>query len=143
MTRIQRRRTTTRRRNIPTRNLPPKKTISNWSSHWFLSLFFCFNARVHVHPEKLSKMCFSCFLYDDSSTYYIYMYIYVYINIYVYILGGLVCSTCHQCLNYYLSHLVMVLHTISSVLFVFSNSQKLFVSAFVISIWPEPDIGTD
>ena len=53
-----------------------KKTISSWSSHWFLSFFFCVNARVHVHPEKLIKMCFSCFLYGDSQTYYIYIYIY-------------------------------------------------------------------
>ena len=36
------------------------------------------------------------------------------------------------------SRLVMVLHTISSVLCVFSNSQKLFVGAFIISIYQNP-----
>ena len=69
-----------RRRSIPSRNLPNKKTISNWSSHWFLCtcFFFCFSACVHAHPEKLSKMCFFCFLYDDFSMYCIYTYICIY-----------------------------------------------------------------
>ena len=61
----------------------------------------------------------------------------VYIHIYVYT-RGCACSTCQQCHNYHLSRLVMVLHTISSVLCVFSNSQKLFVGAFVISIYQNP-----
>jgi len=71
---------------------------------------------VHVCMFILKNWARCAFSASYMMTFLCTVYMHIYINMYVYIPGGCACSTCQQCHNYHLSRLVMVLHTISSVL---------------------------